>query len=249
MTTASLQYGQNFLSTMRMASGTQECDRLDLIITEQKTLESNSVNTEIKKSSNREFFEANIESYLNRLYGAALRLTKNASEAEDLVAETVTRGLDKIDTLKDTDRCIYWLLRIMTNHFISECRKAEKKTRHESYTEEPGEDAPFSLFEQLHQPFLLWWGTPEQDFLNNTLSDDINKAIDSLAIRYRVVVILSDVEGLSYQEIADTIDVPIGTVRSRLARGRSLLQKTLWQHGKDRDLITDNRTDKTSKSQ
>lgn len=189
---------------------------------------------------NRAYFEANIEACLDRLYGAALRLTRNASDAEDLVAETITRGLDKIDSLKDCERMIYWLLRIMSNHFISECRKAEKKTGHESYVEEPeSEDAPFSLFERLHQPFLLWWGTPEQDFLNKTLQQDITRALDSLTTRYRIVVVLADVEGMSYQEIADTIEVPVGTVRSRLARGRSLLQKALWQHGKERDLVNE----------
>ena len=188
-------------------------------------------------SGNRAYFEENIESCLDRLYGAALRLTKNPSDAEDLVAETVTRGLNKIDSLNDCKRMIYWLLRIMSNHFISECRKAEHKASHESYTEESeNEDAPFSLFERLHQPFLLWWGTPEQDFLNNVLSSDITKAIESLDTRYRIVVTLSDIEGMSYQEIADTIEVPIGTVRSRLARGRSHLQKALWKHGKEREL-------------
>jgi RNA polymerase sigma-70 factor (ECF subfamily) len=201
-----------------------------------------------EKSDNRRYFEANIESCLDRLYGAALRLTKNASDAEDLVAETVTRGLKKIDTLKDCDRMIYWLLRIMSNHFISECRKTEKKTGHETYIEEPEDDAPFSLFERLHQPFLLWWGTPEQDFLNNTLSSDITKAIESLDTRYRIVVILSDIEGMTYQDIADTIEVPVGTVRSRLARGRSHLQKALWHHGKDRDLTEEKKTTRGSSS-
>lgn len=190
------------------------------------------------KTSNRTYFEENIESCLDRLYGAALRMTRNTSDAEDLVAETVTRGLDKIDSLKDCKQFIHWLLRIMTNYFISECRKAEKRTRHESYTGEYGEEeAAFSLFEQLHQPFLLWWGTPEQDFLNKTLKEDITRAMDALAEKYRVVVVLSDIEGMTYQEVADTIGCPIGTVRSRLARARSLLQKTLWMHGKKRDLL------------
>lgn len=218
------------------------------VFRDQSAIKSLAVEPENIKSTNRQYFEAHIESYLDRLYGAALRLTKKASDAEDLVAETVTRGLDKIDSLTDCERCIYWLLRIMSNHFISECRKAEKKTRHESYADEPDEDSPFSLFERLHQPFLLWWGTPEQDFLNNTLSEDINKAIDSLAIKYRIVVILSDVEGLSYQEVADAIEIPIGTVRSRLARGRSQLQKALWQHGKERDLLTENHSKNTNSS-
>lgn len=196
--------------------------------------------TTAPSSDKRAYFEANIGSCLNRLYGAALRLTRNASEAEDLVAETVTRGLDKIESLVDNERMVYWLLKIMSNHFISECRKAEKKAGHETYTEESeDDDKPFSLFERLHQPFLLWWGTPEQDFLNNTLQQDINDALESLASRYRVVVVLSDIQGLSYQEIADTIEVPVGTVRSRLARGRSLLQKALWKHGKERNLVKD----------
>ena len=201
------------------------------------------------RSSNRAYFEANIESCLDRLYGAALRLTKQASDAEDLVAETITRGLDKIDSLKDCERMIYWLLRIMTNHFISETRKAEKRTPHESYTEEPiDDDTPFSLFERLHQPFLLWWGTPEQDFLNKTLGEDINSALDSLTTKYRVVVVLSDIEAMSYQEIADTLEIPIGTVRSRLARGRSLLQKSLWQYGKERDLVSNKDTTHETRS-
>lgn len=220
---------------MALGNYTYDCARLDSVVTAQVAMDSNN-----SKSSNRAYFEANIESCLDRLYGAALRLTRNSSDAQDLVAETVTRGLDKIDSLKDCDRFIYWLMRIMTNHFISEHRKVENRTRHESYTEEPIDDeAPFSLFEQLHQPFLLWWGTPEQDFLNKTLGEDITRAMDSLPTNYRVVVVLSDIEGLTYQEIADTLETPIGTVRSRLARGRSLLQKSLWKHGEERDLVAD----------
>lgn len=189
--------------------------------------------------NNRDYFELNIESCLDRLYGTALRLTKNPSDAEDLVAETVVRGLDKIDSLNDRERMAHWLVRIMSNHFISECRKKENRTPHEPYEEVGDGDAPFSLFERLHQPFLLWWGTPEQDFLNKTLSKDISDAIDSLKDQYRVVIVLSDIEGMTYQEIADAIEVPIGTVRSRLARARSMLQKLLWEHGKDRDLVKD----------
>lgn len=190
------------------------------------------------KLNNRDFFETNIEACLDRLYGTALRLTKNVSDAEDLVAETVMRGLDKIDSLKERDRFVHWLVRIMSNCFISDCRKKENRTPHEQYEEDVSEsDTSFSLFDRLHQPFLLWWGTPEQEFLNKTLSEDISIAIDTLKDKYRIVVVLSDVEGMSYQEIADAIEVPIGTVRSRLARGRSMLQQLLWEHGKDRELV------------
>jgi RNA polymerase sigma-70 factor (ECF subfamily) len=189
---------------------------------------------------NRDYFVEHIESCLDRLFGTAMRLTRNHSDAEDLVAETVTRGLDKIDTLKDRNRFVHWLLRIMTNYFISECRKAEKRTPHESYSEGPLDDeTPFSLFEKLHQPFLLWWGTPEQDFLNKTLSEDISSALNKLPVNFRVAVMLSDVEGLSYQEIAQALGVPVGTVRSRLARGRSMMQKALWQHAQESGIAPD----------
>lgn len=198
------------------------------------------VGHKMESSENRDYFVEHIESCLDRLFGTAMRLTRNHSDAEDLVAETVAKGLDKIDSLKDRDRFVHWLLRIMTNHFISECRKAEKKTQHESYTEEPLDDeSSFSLFERLHQPFLLWWGTPEQDFLNNILSEDITAALNKLPANYRIAVLLSDVEGMSYQEISETLAVPVGTVRSRLARGRGMMQKALWKHAQENNLAGD----------
>jgi RNA polymerase sigma-70 factor (ECF subfamily) len=86
------------------------------------------------------------------------------------------------------------------------------------------------LFEQLHQPFLLWWSDPEREFLNKLLREDLVRALDAMPEAYRIVVILSDLEECTYQEIAQTLGVPVGTVRSRLSRGRSLLQKALWQH-------------------
>ena len=111
--------------------------------------------------------------------------------------------------------------------------------------EEPDSDeAPFFLFERLHQPILLWWGNPEKQFLDQVLKEDIVAALDALPESFRVVVVLSDLEGMSYQEIAETLGVPVGTVRSRLARARSQLQKTLWKHATDRGL-THKATDET----
>jgi RNA polymerase sigma-70 factor (ECF subfamily) len=168
-----------------------------------------------------------------------LHLTRNPSDAEDLVTETVIRGLENINSLNDRDRFVHWLIRILTNCFISNCRKAENKISHESYTEDSNDDeAPFSLFDRLHQPFLLWWGNPEQEFLNNILNEDISAALDSLPDNYRTAVILSDLEGFTYDEIAASIGIPVGTVRSRLARGRSLLQKSLWQHALEKGLVS-----------
>jgi len=186
----------------------------------------------------RDVFVSHVENSLDRLYSTALRLTRNPSDAEELVAETVAKAWACLHTLQDPDRCLPWMLRIMTNTFISEKRTARSKTPHEEYAEEPGDDTSFSLFERLHQPFLLWWGNPEQEFLDSVDRKDIEQALETLPEDFRVVVLLSDMEGLTYQEIAEALDVPIGTVRSRLARARSLLQKLLWDHALDKGLVT-----------
>jgi RNA polymerase sigma-70 factor (ECF subfamily) len=96
----------------------------------------------------------------------------------------------------------------------------------------------FSLFERLHQPFLLWWSSPEQTFLDRLLREDLIRAIEALPEPFRIVVVLADVQGLSYGDIARSLEVPIGTVRSRLGRGRARLQKALWDHACDAGLRT-----------
>ncbi len=191
--------------------------------------------------SNRDVFGEQIDAKLNHFYSAALRLTRHPADAEDLVAEAITRAWSSIHTLKDSERFVPWVLRIITNTFISEKRKAANRLPHESYTEEVDDETHFSLFEQLHQPFLLWWGNPEQEFVNNLLQEDIQRALDGIPDNYRIIVILADMEGLTYQEIAESLDVPVGTVRSRLSRGRGMLQKSLWQHAQDRDMTNNSR--------
>lgn len=179
-----------------------------------------------------------MESHLGQLYHTALRLTRNPHDAEDLVADTAERAWKNIESLQDPARIGPWLTRIMTNHFISERRRAVHRTPHEEYIEEPeGDDKPFSIFERLHQPVLLWWGNPEQQFLDQLLHEDIEAALDSLPDGFRVVLVLADVEGLKYHEIAENLGLPVGTVRSRLARARSLMQQCLWQHALDKGLV------------
>jgi len=179
-------------------------------------------------------FEQQLTGVLDRLYAAALRLTRNRDDAEDLVSEAVTRALQSRDSLRDPASFRGWIFRILTNTFISDCRK--KRSGPESglawEDSEQGED--FWLFDRLHQPLLLFWGAnPEQEFLNNVLREDLARALDKLTVEYRMVVLLADVEGFSYPEIATILDIPVGTVRSRLARARSRLQKSLWQHAID----------------
>ncbi len=177
------------------------------------------------------FLEQELCGLLDRLYGAALRLTRNQADAEDLVADAVTKALASLDTLKDRENFRPWMFRILMNTFISDHRKRAVRPEMEAFEEDTAEDgSEFWLFEKLHQPFLLWWGTPEQEFLNKVLREDLERAVDALPEVFRIVVVLVELEGFSYEEAARMLRTPVGTIRSRLARGRSLLQKALWQH-------------------
>ena len=131
------------------------------------------------------------------------------------------------------------MFRILNNTFVSERRKALARPREELLVEDSAEEErTFSIFERLHQPFLLWLGNPEQEFLNKLLREDLDRALAALPEHYRVVVVLADVEGFKYGEIAETLDVPVGTVRSRLARARAALQQTLWEVAQEHGLQT-----------
>jgi RNA polymerase sigma-70 factor (ECF subfamily) len=184
-------------------------------------------------ANDRAFFEAEIQRLLGRLYGVALRLTRNQADAEDLVSETTVKAWSKLDQLEDRQSFPKWVFRILTNTFISSRRGAHLERT--TSLEEDGEQ-PFSLFEKLHQPFLLWWSNPEQELLNKLLHDDIECALDSLPESFRTIVVLVDIEGYAYGEVAESLGVPIGTVRSRLSRARSMLQRALWEQAKSAGL-------------
>lgn len=183
----------------------------------------------------RKLFENHVVALLGPLQGVARRLTGNEADAEDLVAETVARAWRALDTLESEGAFRSWLFRILNNTFISELRKAGARPRTESIDWGEGDDgdAEFSIFEQMHQPFLLWFSNPEQEFLDKLLREDLYRALATLPEHYRIVVILADLEEFNYAEIAETLDIPVGTVRSRLARARGALQKTLWQQARE----------------
>lgn len=187
----------------------------------------------------KDAFETQVLAILGPLHGVARRLTRNEADAEDLVAESVTRAWQARASLADTRAFRAWMFRILTNTFISERRKTLARPREEQLLDESSEgEGAFSLFERLHQPFLLWFANPEQEFLDKLLREDLDRALAALPEHYRVVVVLADVEGLKYSEIAEALDLPIGTVRSRLARARSALQRTLWDVARDHGIHT-----------
>jgi RNA polymerase sigma-70 factor, ECF subfamily len=188
----------------------------------------------------RAFFRAEIDRLMDRLYGTALRLTRHRVEAEDLVSDAVMRAWSALDQLKDRQSFPKWMLRILTNVFL-DSRRGKTPERY-LVSESADEEQPFSLFDRLHQPFLLWWGNPEQELVNKLLRSDIERAFDGLPVEFRTVIVLVEVEGCSYAETAEMLGLPIGTVRSRLSRARSLLQRALYEQAVEAGLLPAPRT-------
>lgn len=188
------------------------------------------------EDSDRAFFKAEIERLMDRLYGTALRLTRNPADAEDLVSESVIKAWAAFGQLADRQCFHKWLLRILTNTFISSQRRSRPEIA--VGVDINGEDTGFSLFDKMHQPFLLWWSNPEQELINKMLRKDIEAAIDGIPIVFRTALILVEIEGQSYAEAAETLGLPLGTVRSRLNRARSILQRSLWEQAREAGLET-----------
>ena len=194
-----------------------------------------------EQKNKKTFFSQRIEETMHSLYVVANRLTRNSADAEDLVADAVTKAWLAIDTLEDDNRFRSWIFRILHNCFISDYRKKSVRPTESTYNENSAdgdENELVSLLLKQPDDFLCWWGNPEREFVNNLLGDDIMAAIENLPEVFRVTVLLINLEGFSYDEAAEIIGVPPGTVRSRMKRGRTLLQKALWEQAKDAGLVT-----------
>ena len=195
------------------------------------------------------WFSQGVEQNMDDLYGMAYRLTRNQAEAEDLVAESVTKAWACITTLEDRRRFRQWLFRILHNCFISDYRKKSVRPQEAIYDELPSKDGADEISELLimqSDEFMHWWANPEKKFINNLLGEQIMAAIDSLPNVFRTTVLLVNVEGFSYDDAAEVLGVPPGTIRSRMKRGRTLLQKELWQLAKEEGLIEDDIEKNTS---
>jgi len=162
--------------------------------------------------------------YMPALYSAALRMTRNPSDAEDLVQDTFLKAYRAFDRFEEGTNLKAWLYKILTNTFINNYRAA--KRRPEKADVEDVED--LYLYHRLDDLATAGTGrSAEEELLDRITDDDVKRAIDSLPEAFRIAVLLADVEGFSYKEIADITDVPIGTVMSRIHRGRRALQKAL----------------------
>lgn len=176
---------------------------------------------------------------LDSLYGAALRMTRNPADAEDLVQDTMLRAYRAFDRFEPGTNLKAWLFRIMTNAYINTYRKKQREPR-----KVPADEIEeFDLYQELRNRSEEYEVTPETIVLDSLVDSDIIEAIDDLPEQFRLAVVLSDVEGFSYAEMAEIMDVPMGTVMSRLHRGRKALQKRLWDIARERGIVKGPATD------
>ena len=179
-------------------------------------------------------FEAETLPYSDILYGAALRMTKNESQAEDLVQETFLRAYRFWHRFEKGTNLKAWLLRIQTNEFINRYRKHQREkqvfdvhnydTAVQKYTDDKVQELPPEVRSQ---------------FLTQIMGDEVVSALDALPVDFRMVVLLVDINDLSYKEVAEILDCPVGTVMSRLHRARKMMRSTLFEYAVSQGIIAD----------
>lgn len=212
------------LSSLRGAERRREADR---VAADQQTRRE----ALLQEERRREIFEREALPHMDALYNFAVRMTADQTEAQDLVQETYLKAYRFFEKFEQGTNCKAWLFRIMKNSYINRYRKARKMPQTVGY------EAVEELT-QVTDPEGLGPGDPGGALFDNILGDEISIAIERLPEDFRTVVILSDIEGLTYEEIAGFVDCPVGTVRSRLHRGRRLLREALMEYAAGRGYLT-----------
>lgn len=173
------------------------------------------------RAEKREEFEEEALVHLDALYGLGLRLTGgDEARSEDLVQETVLKAWRSWDTYESGTNCRAWLMTILRNTFINEFRRRKSRPSEVDYDDIAERSTFFRLKDQ----------DPEGEFFDRLIDDEVVQAIEGLPEEFRTTLVLSDLEGLSYEEIAEQLEIPVGTVKSRLFRGRRRLQEKLYDY-------------------
>lgn len=186
---------------------------------------------ELSDVERRERFVSEALPHVDRLFSAALRYTRDPTDAEDLVQETMVKAYRSFHQYRPGTNLKAWLYRVLHTTYISMYRKAQRRPQ-ESLQDEVDE---FSLYDEVART----GGSAEREVLESLTSEEVQQALADLPESFRMAVYLADVEGFSYKEIADIMETPVGTVMSRLHRGRKALQKALATYVRSRGLIAD----------
>ncbi len=184
--------------------------------------------------ADRADFERDALQFAPQLYTAAMRMARNSADAEDLVQETFLKAYRAYGTFEEGTNLKAWLYRILTNTYINKYRSASRRPAEVDL----GEIEDLYLYRRIEGAQEV--GRSVEDIvLDGIVEDDVKAAVEALPEAFRLPVLLADLEGFSYKEIADILGIPIGTVMSRLHRGRKALQKALWEFASMRGLLPD----------
>jgi RNA polymerase sigma-70 factor (ECF subfamily) len=186
--------------------------------------------------SAQEQFTADAMQYAPQLFSTALRMTRNRSDAEDLVQETYIKGWRSFHTFQEGTNLRAWLFRIMTNTYINKYN-AQKRKGTEVELDDVEELFLYKRLGSIDQSQLS--SSAEDQMLELFSDDEVKNALEELPEDFRMPVLLSDVDGFSYKEISEMLEIPIGTEMSRLHRGRKAMQKMLYEYARERGLIVD----------
>jgi len=184
----------------------------------------------------REDFTNDAMQHAPQLFSTAMRMTRNRSDAEDLVQETFIKAWRSFATYQQGTNLRAWLFRIMTNTYINKYNAQQRKPT-ETELDDVEELFLYKRLGSVDQSQLSQ--SAEDQMLSLFTDDEVKKALEELPEQFRIPVLMSDVEGFSYKEIAEILEIPLGTVMSRLHRGRKAMQKMLYEYAKERGLINE----------
>jgi RNA polymerase sigma-70 factor (ECF subfamily) len=177
-------------------------------------------------------YDRDVLPHVHALYGAAMRFTRSPDEANDLVQDTLFKAWRSFDSFEQGTNCKAWLFRILTNTFINKYRRSTKERDIVEGSGRVGVE-----HEMVHIPSKQRFLDPEGAIAADSLADEVLRALAALPVDFRTVVVLSDIEEFSYKEIADIVDIPVGTVMSRLFRGRRQLQEQLFGYAVEQGVL------------
>ncbi len=170
--------------------------------------------------------------FLDSLYNTAYRLARNAQDAEDLVQETYFKAYRSFEQFTPGTNLKAWLFKILKNTFINEYRKRQNAPPESDFA-----DVEETFEAQIRPEGSERIKNPEEEALERALDENVQLALDRLPPDYRIAVVLADLEGFSYKEIAEILEVPVGTVMSRLYRGRKLLEEVLLRYARTHNYL------------